>query len=562
MEKVLGIDLGTTNCCVSVMSGENIIVLENFEGRRTTPSVVSFIEESGNSKILIGEMAKRQLSTNPNTITSIKRKMGTTETVDINGNKYKPEEISAMILKHLKEYAEKKLNTKITKAVITVPAYFDNAQRIATKNAGKIAGLEVERIINEPTAAALSFGLDKKGTNQKVLVYDLGGGTFDVSILEIEDDSFIVLSTQGIKNLGGDDYDNEVINHIVEDFKKEYNIDLSTDKMALQRIKEAAENAKKELSTKLETQISLPFIVADNTGPKHIDSKIYRSNFESWTKKLSDKTIKPLKDALKEAKLDINDIDEILLVGGSTRMPHIKELIKQEMNKEPNSSINPDEVVAMGAAIQGAMLSGAINNLLLLDVTPMSLGTSIIGDIMQTIIPKNSTIPIKKTEPFTTTERNQAIIDLEIIQGERKKASMNKKLGEFELSGIEKAPMGVPKIEVTFSIDSNSILSAEAKNLFNNKTNSLTIKNTSLTKEEIKRMIKDAEKNSESDNKHKENSIIINEALSSLERMKIHFEEDNFSSDEAKEVYKNKIDSLKKLIDENEVDKIKVILKL
>lgn len=509
MSKIIGIDLGTTNSVVAIMDGKNAKVLENAEGNRTTPSVVAF----KGSEIIVGEAAKRQALTNPNTVISVKRLMGTKEKIDINGKKYTPEEISAMILGHLKDYAEKKIGQKITKAVITVPAYFNDAERNATKNAGKIAGLEVERIINEPTAAALAYGIDKKDKEEKVLVYDLGGGTFDVSILELAEGTFEVLSTAGNNRLGGDDFDQVIISHLLDSFGKEYGIDLSKDKMAMQRLKEAAEKAKKDLSGVLETTISLPFITSNDNGPIHYETKLTRAQFEKLSSKLLTKTLEPVRKALSDAKLTANDIDEILFVGGSTRIPAVVALVEKELNKKVNTSINPDEVVAVGAAIQGGVLSGDVNDVLLLDVTPLSLGIETLGGVKTNLIDRNTTIPTSKSQVFSTAADNQPQVDIHVLQGERSMAIDNKSLGRFTLTGIEAAPRGVPQIEVTFSIDANGIVSVKAKDLKTNKEQSITISGgETLSEAEIERMVKEAEENKEKDQNLKEEAEIINKA--------------------------------------------------
>ena len=502
MSKIIGIDLGTTNSCVAVMEGGNVTIIPNSEGARTTPSVVNIKD---NGEVVVGEIAKRQAVTNPtSTVSSIKTHMGSDYKVEIFGKKYTPQEISAKILQKLKKDAEAYLGEEVKEAVITVPAYFTDSQRQATKDAGTIAGLDVKRIINEPTAAALAYGLEKK-KEEKVLVFDLGGGTFDVSVLEISDGVIEVISTAGNNHLGGDDFDNEVINWLVTEFKKETGIDLSNDKMAYQRLKDAAEKAKKELSTLMETSISLPFITMDATGPKHLEMKLTRAKFDDLTKHLVEATQGPTKTALKDANLDTKDIDEILLVGGSTRIPAVQEWVENFFGKKPNKGINPDEVVAAGAAIQGGVLMGDVKDVLLLDVTPLSLGIETAGGVFTKMIDKNTTIPVKKSQVYSTYSDNQTAVTINVLQGERSRAADNHSLGTFNLEGIPAAPRGVPQIEVTFDIDANGIVHVSAKDLGTGKENKVTISGSSnLSKEEIERMTKEAEAHAEEDKKFKE----------------------------------------------------------
>lgn len=555
MSKTIGIDLGTTNSCVCVYEGGEAKVIANPEGNRTTPSVVAFKK----GEIIVGDAAKRQVVTNKDTVSSIKRLMGTSEKVHVNGKDYTPEEISAMILSDLKKTAEAYLGETVTKAVITVPAYFNDAQRQATKNAGKIAGLEVERIINEPTAAALAYGLDKQDKTEQILVYDLGGGTFDVSILELGDGVFEVKSTSGNNHLGGDDFDKKIVDYLVDEFKKENGVDLTKDKMAMQRLKDAAEKAKKDLSGMSTTQISLPFLSQGEDGPLHLELSLTRAKFEDLIRDLVESTKEPVRKALKDAKLSASDIDKVLLVGGSTRIPMVQELVKKELGKEPSKGVNPDEVVAMGAAIQGGVLTGEVDDIVLLDVTPLSLGIETLGGVCTVLIPRNTTIPTSKSQVFSTAADNQPAVDIHILQGERPMAADNKTLGNFQLTNIPAAPRGVPQIEVTFDIDANGIVNVKAKDLGTGKEQSITItSSTNLSDEEIERMRKEAEENKEADAKRKEEADLKNEAEQVIFQTESSLKELGDKVDKKeKETAEKQKDELKKALEKGDLEEIK-----
>ncbi|WP_123052996.1 molecular chaperone DnaK [Clostridium sp. JN-1] len=557
MSKVIGIDLGTTNSCVAVMEGGEPVVIANSEGARTTPSVVSF---QANGERLVGQVAKRQSITNPDkTIMSIKRHMGTSYKVNIDGKDYTPQEISAIVLQKIKADAEAYLGEKVTQAVITVPAYFNDSQRQATKDAGKIAGLEVLRIINEPTAASLAYGLDKMDTNQKILVYDLGGGTFDVSLLELGDGVFEVKSTNGDTHLGGDDFDQKVMDYIAETFKSENGIDLRNDKMALQRLKEAAEKAKIELSSSMQTNINLPFITADAAGPKHIDMNLTRSKFNELTQDLVDRTIEPMRKSLNDAGLSINEVDKIILVGGSTRIPAVQDAVKNFTGKEPSKGVNPDECVAVGASIQAGVLTGDVKDVLLLDVTPLTLGIETLGGVATPLISKNTTIPTKKSQVFSTAADGQTSVEISVVQGERQMAADNKSLGRFTLSGIAPAPRGVPQIEVTFDIDANGIVNVSAKDKGTGKEANITITaSTNLTDEEIDKAVKEAEKHAEEDKNRKESIEAKNNAEQIIYQTEKTLKDlgDKVSADDKKSI-EDKVSALKAVKDGDDIEAIK-----
>lgn len=555
MSKIIGIDLGTTNSCVAVLEGGEPKVIPNPEGNRTTPSVIAF----KNGERQVGEVAKRQAITNPNTIISIKRHMGTDYKVDVEGKDYTPQELSAIILQHLKSYAEEYLGEPVTKAVITVPAYFNDAERQATKDAGKIAGLEVERIINEPTAAALAYGLDKTDEDQTILVYDLGGGTFDVSVLELGDGVFEVRSTAGDNRLGGDDFDQVIIDYLVAEFKKDNGIDLSKDKMALQRLKDAAEKAKKDLSGVTSTQISLPFITAGEAGPLHLEVNLTRAKFDELSSDLVERTMGPVRQSLSDAGLTASEIDKVILVGGSTRIPAVQEAIKKALGKEPHKGVNPDEVVALGASIQGGVITGDVKDVVLLDVTPLSLGIETMGGVFTKLIDRNTTIPTSKSQVFSTAADSQTAVDIHVLQGERPMAADNKTLGRFQLTDIPPAPRGVPQIEVSFDIDKNGIVNVRAKDLGTNKEQAITIKSsTGLSDDEIERMVREAEENADADKQRKEEVELRNEADQLVFTTEKTLKDLEGKVDEAEVSKANDAkDALKAAIEKNDLTEIK-----